>query len=580
MDIEKFSFFENSALLLALIVAFYGLIAQWRKTPYMVNSMFILTRYCLYLLIFSILIASLVLTIHHIGLVSWRDVDKDLFFDTLNISVPLIICLITIYFLNKDYRKYFLLRTDTPSQKDTSGDHLMDKSQTSNQANPEFIKKTMKDFFLMTEYSDWSFLKNIKKNNYSITTFCQIESNERFNYDIYRIALRFLETGAFVQYTSCDRHPIEFLNGLKECYSQDENSRVPSNIEKPLPNITSNEEYLDKKWQTNYKNKLVLIDAHTNHFGFSETIYNRMRIKAQKDCLEVFVTDTSYPGIHSAIVKGFKLVSSKNPASANNLGLVIYENISSLIDIESPEQYRIFMRHVAASERLLGGMFTVFYENNISSENASFAKSIVDKSFTFRMDRDIAYSEKEIQDAIISVMDKVIVWMKEQINKNRKIIILTIYNGGKVFSDDLLKNILQYEESLKTHITVEKTHHRSYYMNGNKRNVTDSDIEIPYISKDDAILVVDDICHTGDTLGKVHKKIYDFRGHRDNIKTIVAIKRSTDNALPFPDWYLFDYHKKHTEYPDAWLYGYGMDDNLDENSRKLPYFVFSRRYGS
>ena len=42
--------------------------------------------------------------------------------------------------------------------------------------------------------------------------------------------------------------------------------------------------------------------------------------------------------------------------------LVIYEDSYALADLESPEQYRIFVRHVLPSERMWDGMFTVFLE--------------------------------------------------------------------------------------------------------------------------------------------------------------------------------------------------------------------------
>jgi hypothetical protein len=49
--------------------------------------------------------------------------------------------------------------------------------------------------------------------------------------------------------------------------------------------------------------------------------------------------------------------------------LVLYEGCTALIDLESNEQYRIFVRHVLPSERLWGGMFTVFVEPDIADEN-------------------------------------------------------------------------------------------------------------------------------------------------------------------------------------------------------------------
>lgn len=73
-------------------------------------------------------------------------------------------------------------------------------------------------------------------------------------------------------------------------------------------------------------------------------------------------SSVSYPGIHTALSRAFNLIKKRAASDVRKPVLVIYEDTYALADLESPEQYRLFVRHVLPSERLWDGMFTVFTE--------------------------------------------------------------------------------------------------------------------------------------------------------------------------------------------------------------------------
>jgi hypothetical protein len=66
--------------------------------------------------------------------------------------------------------------------------------------------------------------------------------------------------------------------------------------------------------------------------------------------------------LHTAASEAFKLIAKKEKEGLRKPALVVYEDSFALADLESIEQYRIFVRHVLPSERLWDAMFTVFVE--------------------------------------------------------------------------------------------------------------------------------------------------------------------------------------------------------------------------
>ena len=107
---------------------------------------------------------------------------------------------------------------------------------------------------------------------------------------------------------------------------------------------------------------LIVIDAYSPHFAFIDSIYAKK--DRDLDALGVVrVTSTmTYAGIHSASSKAFNLFKRSSGDITRKPTLVIYEGTYALTDLESAEQYRIFVRHVVPSEKMWGGMLTVFLE--------------------------------------------------------------------------------------------------------------------------------------------------------------------------------------------------------------------------
>lgn len=167
-----------------------------------------------------------------------------------------------------------------------------------------------------------------------------LDRHDQANDALALLAVEFLKGGNYVQYMTASRHPIEFI------------------------------EYLSQQLRASgsdlaqFASQIIVVDAYTPHFGFVDSIYDKATHKITNDhgvkCLK---SGISYAGIHSASGKAFNAVKKQSaPRAPRKPTAVIYENMYALADLESSEQYRVFLRHVMPSERLWGGMFTVFSE--------------------------------------------------------------------------------------------------------------------------------------------------------------------------------------------------------------------------
>ncbi|WP_177225769.1 phosphoribosyltransferase family protein [Arsenicibacter rosenii] len=616
---SDYPFFNNVSLILAFVVAFYGLIAQWKRVPYIVTSMYRLTVLAIIVIIFEVCL--------EIFLPMYIKKNYKPIQNNINITITIVILLMVLSILIVDFNKYFRYRSFRIWQVfhalfDMAKSYIkIPNKKRQIKLNPKFAKEIFHQFFLMKKDSDWSFLDQISENKYSISVLCHIEDRNRFNSDLYNLALKFLKNGAFVQYISCDRHPIEFLNGIFSVFSKEYKDQIDEENEKQKQNnidtvsteMTIEEETdlenIKKVWsgeivdrkgrKINFKDNLILIDAHTKHFGFNERIY-KYNSKVAKDlCLDIITSDASYPGIHSAIIKGFLKVSKKRQKKNNKnsnqtdepLSLIIYEDLSSLIDLESHEQYKIFLRHIIASERLESGLFTVFFENYTSVAYTGFLQNIVDKTFLVENQHDIAYTAYEIQQQIPRIVSKISDWIHKENKIGKKVKLLSILNGGEVFCNDIDYHLSKNKriKYIKTSIQVSTYDSFGNQLYDGESNVQPTDEDFSNCS----IIIVDDICHEGKTLKAITEYLKSKKGVSPaSILTIVAILKKNGNYLP--DDFLFDYSKKYSDFPDAWLYGYGMDvdeslktkntqkgySNLDYGNmhRKLPAFAFLRRH--
>lgn len=168
------------------------------------------------------------------------------------------------------------------------------------------------------------------------------------------LAVIFLRHGLTVQYLTASRHPIDFIEALKkEC----EDGKL---------------DWVD------VAQRVVVIDAYTPHFAFLDSIYPRKTGDLAKLGVDCVTAGMSFAGVHTAAARAFNLLKKKASTPKRSATLVIYEDPFALADLESPELYRVFVRHVLPSERLWGGMFTVVVESSQGDNDWRVLQSYAD----------------------------------------------------------------------------------------------------------------------------------------------------------------------------------------------------------
>ena len=169
------------------------------------------------------------------------------------------------------------------------------------------------------------------------------------------LAATFLRNGHYVQYTPCGRHPMEFVVKLKS--------------------------HLGPDWEQS-SGRIVVVDAYTPHFGFYDSVHETRTKYLRKELgVDVIRCRPTFAGIHTATAKAFNLIKSKENGGRNaprKPALLIFEATYALVDLESQEQYRRFVRHVIPSERMWGSMFTAFIELGLDEDNKALLRSYAD----------------------------------------------------------------------------------------------------------------------------------------------------------------------------------------------------------
>ena len=160
-----------------------------------------------------------------------------------------------------------------------------------------------------------------------------------------------LQKDCCVQYTTCARHPFELIDHLSNA------------------NILQNQLHA---------RRIAVIDAYTPHFGFADSVHLEQTAAITRKGVIAVTSPPSYAGVHTATAKAFNKLKHESGGQVRNPTLVVYEGCSSLIDLESPEQYRIFLRHVLPSERAWGGMLTLFIEPTISDTDSLLLQTYSD----------------------------------------------------------------------------------------------------------------------------------------------------------------------------------------------------------
>jgi hypothetical protein len=172
---------------------------------------------------------------------------------------------------------------------------------------------------------------------------------------LFPLARTFFRNERPVCYLSCSRHPIEFAGALIRTLE-------------------------NKQAQVHDRNVFYCIDGYSSHFGFGEKVHCRKRKEVAKEyARDCYPAGVSYAGIHSAIIRVYQRICKRmKQKDLSGPTLMIYEGCHAIVDMEGPEQYRLFARHVMPSERLWGGMMTVFVETLVSEENKALLLELAD----------------------------------------------------------------------------------------------------------------------------------------------------------------------------------------------------------
>jgi hypothetical protein len=183
-----------------------------------------------------------------------------------------------------------------------------------------------------------------------------VQRQGQANQMLAELSLAFFESGFTVQYLTASRRPIEFVTYLQAF-------------------LTKDREIKPTQWEEYIRN-LVVIDAYSPHFAFTDSIYPEKDRELQGLFVTRVVSTMTYAGMHSAASRAFNLFPKQADHKERRPTLVIYEDAYALADLESPEQYRLFVRHVLPSERLWDGMFTVFWSPHRQSTIGIYCKRI------------------------------------------------------------------------------------------------------------------------------------------------------------------------------------------------------------
>ena len=364
--------FELGVALLAFVIAFYALTARERRTPLIVNSVYYAFYFvfgAMLLAVFARQLTSLLGESSH-PVAEWFAAQGGRAYALAEfiLVVGAVVIFDRIWRLHnqhKNFRTDSRLRNLAPVRQfrfwwRNSGK----RSKTYTHHPVEFTGGLLQDIRTSEHLSAdqlESAIKRAKVDPRSAHSMCaafRVKSFAQADRIATDLAIRFLRHDGFVQYASCARHPIEFWARLQA----DWNASDPP-----------------KPWATVSK-KLVIVDAFTPHFGFTDSIHREKRLRMEEDGAEVIQSDPSFAGLHTATMDAFKhtMKQEGGDSATRQPTLVIYEGVHALVELETIQQYRVFMRHVLPSERLWGGMFTLLIESSISMKDFSIVRSYAD----------------------------------------------------------------------------------------------------------------------------------------------------------------------------------------------------------
>jgi hypothetical protein len=331
VTVTPWTLLTATAGLIAFHIGLFTLVGRERKSPYMINAIFPVFLLCLAVATLSLLTLLLPISFSN-GLLRLSVVVLTLAF---GLSF-LVVYRTTIRFV------YFV---DSMNFRHLPWIRQLRRRKTLNSVKPTYthtslpIQDDLKVEVIEILSEVGCELSDDEKASPLESIALQITQQRKSSDVLSKLSKAFLSRGYFVQYIAASRHPIEFVEHLKSV------------------TVTP--------WQDSAKN-LIVIDAYSPHFAFIDSIYARKDRDLQALAVKSVTSTMTYAGIHSASSTAFNLFKHGSKDDTRKPTLVIYEGTYALTDLESVEQYRIFARHVIPSEKMWGGMLTVFLESGLS----------------------------------------------------------------------------------------------------------------------------------------------------------------------------------------------------------------------
>lgn len=350
-----------SGVLLAFLLGFYTLIARERKSPYLINSAVWILLICLISALASalsmVIIDPYAKTLLHSGallllvgiaVTAWRvyrlGIRLAYFVDTASLKHFGI-----VRFLKKTYRSF---RGEASYEYNPVDFSDADIAEIVGVLKPDGNPVTTQELAHSIQIGDEKDVRSIG---------LRFDYHGKANEKLAELVLICLQKGYLIQYLTASRHPIEFMEYLKKRADEKKSGQ----------------------WAA-LANQIIVIDAYTPHFGFTDSVYQVATNKTKALGAGYVASTQTYAGLHTAASVAFNKNKKKQKGGVRRPALIIYEDCYALSDLESIEQYRIFMRHVIPSERLWDGMFTVFIETVQAENDWALLKSYVDAIFDFR----------------------------------------------------------------------------------------------------------------------------------------------------------------------------------------------------
>lgn len=358
---SPWSVLTATGALLAFVVGVYTLVGRERKAPYIINSAFKLFLIALVGGAFDVIAA----------ISEWRPLCF-LYAGTLVLIAAFFITLLQIYRISRR----FTLLSDSIHWRHSSIYRFFKNIRRRHSSKKEYEynaeRLTQDSIDELVERTKASSGKPdavvLRKDLGSVSLAMALDHHGQSNKVLAALCVGFLKREYTVQYMTASRHPLEFVEYL---------------------NVALEEEGMSLQKVADH---IIVVDAYTPHFGFADSIYEKTtRVLESQHGVTNLRSRVSFAGVHSASGKAFNIMKERSSSSIRKPTIVIYENMYALSDLESPEQYRVFVRHVLPSERLWGGMFTVFTEVSPAEADwkilSSYASVLIDLRATNDLNR-------------------------------------------------------------------------------------------------------------------------------------------------------------------------------------------------